>query len=228
MKELAENEEITAIMSMHTGAQYIFVPFSDTVSKRIRRRHDTTRKQISLANVMWAASDGFFTGTGVVYDMNDYTADGTMTDWMAGKLNVPYAITFEMYGTPGDLANCFEQFNPPGNMVKSTLERIHDMYSAAFLYLIHKVLKPSHNFVPLNNRWFLMNHTRIHPFSTSRPNALKFFPPTTSPGEGHCASARLCIEFPAQNGARARLGVSPGGGCAGGRSAPGLAHKRSR
>lgn len=148
MKELAENEEITAIMSMHTGAQYIFVPYSDTVSKRIRRRHDTTRKQISLANVMWAASDGFFTGTGVVYDMNDYTADGTMTDWMAGKLNVPYAITFEMYGTPGDLANCFEQFNPPGNMVKSTLERIHDMYSAAFLYLIHKVLKPSHNCTP--------------------------------------------------------------------------------
>jgi hypothetical protein len=139
MKELAENEEITAILSMHTGAQYIFVPYSDTVSKRIRRRHETTRRQISLANVMWAASDGFFTGTGVVYDMNDYTADGTMTDWMAGKLNVPYAITFEMYGTPGDLANCFEQFNPPGNMVQSTLERIHGMYSAAFLYLIHMV-----------------------------------------------------------------------------------------
>lgn len=74
--------------------------------------------------------------------MNDYTADGTMADWMAGQLNVPYSITFEMFGTPGDLPNCFEQFNPRGNLVQQTLERIHGMYTAAFIHLINEVFGP--------------------------------------------------------------------------------------
>lgn len=164
MKELAEKEEITAILSMHTGAQYIFVPYSDTVSKRIKRRHSTTRKQLTLANVMWAAADGFFAGTGVVYDMNDYTADGTMTDWMAGKLNVPYSITFEMYGTPGDLANCFEQFNPPGDRVQSTLERMHGVYSAAFLHLIDtvQISLATSTSLPLPFYLYLFLHLHLH------------------------------------------------------------------
>ncbi|KAJ1467647.1 hypothetical protein T484DRAFT_1858074, partial [Baffinella frigidus] len=72
----------------------------------------------------------------IVYDKNDYTADGTLADFIAVKLKVPYSLTFELYGVPGDLDNCFEQFNPPSADVQQTLARFHGMYPSAVEFLI--------------------------------------------------------------------------------------------
>jgi hypothetical protein len=47
-----------------------------------------------------------------VYESNDYTADGTMADYVAGVLQVPYVFILEVFGVLGDLPNCFQQFNP--------------------------------------------------------------------------------------------------------------------
>ncbi len=112
VRDVANRYGIDAYLSMHTGAQFIFVPYSDTKSKLIQRRHPTTEAQLQLSSKIWSATAGFFTGLGIVYELNDYTADGTIADYLAGSLSVPVSLTFELYGVPGDLPNCFEQFNP--------------------------------------------------------------------------------------------------------------------
>eukprot|EP00292_Cryptomonas_paramecium_P020550 CAMPEP_0113675460 /NCGR_PEP_ID=MMETSP0038_2-20120614/8029_1 /TAXON_ID=2898 /ORGANISM="Cryptomonas paramecium" /LENGTH=173 /DNA_ID=CAMNT_0000592239 /DNA_START=57 /DNA_END=574 /DNA_ORIENTATION=+ /assembly_acc=CAM_ASM_000170 len=85
---------------------------------------------------MWAASEGFFTGEGVVHEMNDYSADGTIADYMAGVLHVPFVLTFELYGSPGDLPSCFVQFNPSSARLDATLRRFHPMYKAGFMHIL--------------------------------------------------------------------------------------------
>jgi hypothetical protein len=68
----------------------------------------------------------------VVYDKNDYTADGTLADALSDS--VPYALTFELFGVPGDLPNCFAQFNPPNDEAitqtcfdqKTVFDRCHE------------------------------------------------------------------------------------------------------
>ena len=85
--------------------QFIFVPYSDTESKKRKRRHSTTEIQIQLSSSLWysvyllywykstnsdaegggrSAAAGFFSGLGIVYELNDYTADGTIADYIAG------------------------------------------------------------------------------------------------------------------------------------------------
>eukprot|EP00960_Hanusia_phi_P069474 767097-Hanusia_phi.AAC.3 len=164
---------------MHTGAQFVFIPYSDTKVKddgkgeeggvvvvikgaggagggggvgvgvgsrrwrRISRRRGggsggrvlLNSSVLSLSyqnesirthknNFRWlAATGGFFSGLGIVYEMNDYTADGTIADYMGGKRGVAYSLTFELYGKPGDLANCFEQFNPDNSDLNRVLDQ---------------------------------------------------------------------------------------------------------
>ena len=136
VRDVAVKFAIDAYMSMHTGAQFIFVPYSDTRSKKEKRRHETTDSQLQLAGKMYSATAGFFTGLGIVYEMNDYTADGTIADYFAGVLKVPVSLTFELYGVPGDLPNCFEQFNPPADKIAETLTTFHPAYVAAMKWLV--------------------------------------------------------------------------------------------
>ena len=136
IKDIVRAHNVGAYFSLHTGARFIFVPYGDSESKRLRRRPDNVWQQLHLASVMWAAAGGFFTGLGVVAEENEYTADGTIADYLAGVVNVPYSLTFELYGEIGDLSNCFVQFNPDGVDLQDTLERFHPMYMAAFEYLV--------------------------------------------------------------------------------------------
>jgi hypothetical protein len=46
----------------------------------------------------------------------------------AGALNIPITLTFELYGVPGDLPNCFEQFNPDSARLHETLTLVHVVY----------------------------------------------------------------------------------------------------
>lgn len=136
VRDIAKQYGIDAYLSMHTGAQFIFVPYSDTKSKRIQRKHPNTEAQLQLSSQIWSATAGFFTGLGIVYELNDYTADGTIADYLAGSLDVPVSLTFELYGVPGDLPNCFEQFNPPSDKLEETLVQMHPLYKTAMKWLI--------------------------------------------------------------------------------------------
>ena len=54
----------------------------------------------------------------------------------AGALQVPVSLTFELYGAPGDLPNCFEQFNPSSVKVEEILAQFHPIYPAAMRWLV--------------------------------------------------------------------------------------------
>ena len=49
---------------------------------------------------------------------------------------MPVSLTFELYGAPGDLPNCFEQFNPSSVKVEEVLAQFHPIYPAAMRWLI--------------------------------------------------------------------------------------------
>jgi hypothetical protein len=126
-----------AYASLHSGSQVIYTPFSDTMSKSSHRLPSGSAAAVSLAAEMAAQSGNFYTETGVVYEKNDYTADGTVSDWASAVMKVPLVFTFEMFGDPkvGDLPNCFEQFNPASSNVRACVQQ----QLPALLFLLHHV-----------------------------------------------------------------------------------------
>ena len=128
-----------AYVSLHSGSQVIYTPFSDTVSKQSHRLPPDSAVTVKLAADMAAQCGGYYTETGVVYEKNDYTADGTVSDWASAVMKVPLVFTFEMYGDPkvGDLPNCFEQFNPE----TSRLNHLVQQQLPALLHLLQHVAR---------------------------------------------------------------------------------------
>ncbi len=128
-----------AFASLHSGSQVIYTPFSDTESKKTRRLPPDSSVAVALAADMAAQCGGYYTETGVVYEKNDYTADGTLSDWASAMMHVPLVFTFEMFGDPdaGDLANCFQQFNPQSERVSECVQR----QLPALLFLLQHVAR---------------------------------------------------------------------------------------
>lgn len=128
-----------AYASLHSGSQVIYTPYSDTVSKASHRLPPDHAVGVNLAAEMAAQSGGFYTETGVVYEKNDYTADGTLSDWASAVMKVPLVFTFEMFGDPkaGDMSNCFEQFNPETSRVSHCVQQ----QLPALLFLLQHVAR---------------------------------------------------------------------------------------
>ena len=128
-----------AYASLHSGSQVIYTPYSDSVSKRMHRLPSGSASAVNLAVEMAAQSGMFYTETGVVYEKNDYTADGTVSDWASAVMQVPLVFTFEMFGDPkaGDLSNCFEQFNPESAEVSKCVQK----QLPALLFLLRHVAR---------------------------------------------------------------------------------------
>ena len=117
----------------------MYTPFSDTMSKSSHRLPPGSAAAVSLAADMAAQSGKFYTETGVVYEKNDYTADGTVSDWASAVMKVPLVFTFELFGDPraGDLPNCFEQFNPESSKARRCVQQ----QLPALLFLLHHVAR---------------------------------------------------------------------------------------
>ena len=128
-----------AYASLHSGSQVIYTPYSDTRSKASHRLPPSSASAVRLAADMAAQSGSYYTETGVVYEKNDYTADGTVSDWASAVMNVPLVFTFEMFGDPktGDLANCFEQFNPETSKLRQCVQQ----QLPALLFLLRHVAR---------------------------------------------------------------------------------------
>ena len=70
--------------------EYDYELFSDTVSKKTRRRPDNLDSMMELADLMSRATLYRY-AYGMAYQLNEYTADGTVFDYMAGvrKVSLP-------------------------------------------------------------------------------------------------------------------------------------------
>lgn len=134
-RDLTQNNSYDAYFSIHSGEQQLFVPFVDGESKRIKRRRPSTDLELSLVRYAVEGSSGWFHDSGIAYEMNSYSADGTLFDWIAGKLNITYSICAEIWGGPYH-EDCFVQFNPKSEKLLDDLRKIRSMYTRSFEYLI--------------------------------------------------------------------------------------------
>lgn len=130
IKYLAERYHYTSYMSVHSGARALLVPYVDSVSKQLQRTRKSTDHELYIAQYIYDHTDGWYDDVGIGYVMNDYSADGTAADWMAGVMSVPYIITSEIYG---DIHHdCFVQFNSNPSKLQNDLDRIRLTYIRLF------------------------------------------------------------------------------------------------
>ena len=124
----------------------VFVPFVDTKSKASKRRRFTTDLELSLSSFIVENSDGWFRNSGIAYEMNDYAADGSLFDYVAGVRNIPISICAEMWGGPYHEA-CFVQFNPPSSRLAKDLQEMHKFFVSAFegLFQLHMGIRQIHS-----------------------------------------------------------------------------------
>jgi Zinc carboxypeptidase len=128
VRDVAKSLSLTAFISLHSGEQQIFVPFVDTVSKSIRRRRPTTDTEVHIVTQWQQISRGYFRNeSGIAYEYNKYTADGTIFDYMAGVLHVPYVFCIEAYGGEA-VPDCFVQFNPHTQHMPAVRDNLVQLY----------------------------------------------------------------------------------------------------
>ncbi|EDV21753.1 uncharacterized protein TRIADDRAFT_59794 [Trichoplax adhaerens] len=143
--DLTSQYEFDAFFSLHAGIKHIYVPYSDSMSQKIGRKPANIKEQLKLASIMAKSSASKFT-YGHAYDLNDYAADGTVFDYMAGKRNIPFSFAIELWGN-GDNSNkrCFDLFNPHSQDLKAALESIYPIFVAGLTSLIQKKLQRNQN-----------------------------------------------------------------------------------
>ncbi|XP_013379519.1 carboxypeptidase A1 [Lingula anatina] len=135
-KELVSRYRFDAFVSFHSGIRQIYVPFADTRSKSIHRSPENVAAMLQLASKL-SHSTAYKFIYGVANKINQYTADGTIFDYMAGVKKVPFSLAIELWGE-GDHkgAQCFDLFNPPSHALQDVVETLQPMYKALFTYLV--------------------------------------------------------------------------------------------
>ncbi|KAI0211736.1 hypothetical protein LSAT2_003412 [Lamellibrachia satsuma] len=124
-----------AFVSLHSGIRQIYVPFADSVSKQTRHKPGNLNAMLGIAQKMSHATSKKFT-YGIAYHLNDYTADGTIFDYMAGVRKIPFSFAIELWGEVWKHARCFDLFNPTNENLQAEVEQVHPIYEVLFLYLI--------------------------------------------------------------------------------------------
>ncbi|ELT94089.1 hypothetical protein CAPTEDRAFT_227948 [Capitella teleta] len=136
LTDLTLKHKFDAFFSLHSGIRQIYVPFADTESKSMKRLPENVDKMLELADRMSHSTQSRFT-YGLAHQLNEYTADGTIFDYMAGNRKIPFSLAIELWGE-GDRegARCFDLFNPPSEHLHIALRDIHALYQSMFAYLI--------------------------------------------------------------------------------------------
>jgi len=113
LRDAQRDYRYDAYISVHSGEQQLFVPFVDTESRRLQRRRAETAAELAVCDavVRHPHMGGWLRESGLGWQQNDYSADGTLFDYMAGVEHVPRVFCVELYGGPTH-DDCFVQFNP--------------------------------------------------------------------------------------------------------------------
>ncbi|XP_076350829.1 carboxypeptidase A2-like isoform X3 [Tachypleus tridentatus] len=134
--DITKKYSFDAFVSFHSGIREIYVPFADSMSKRLKRKPSNIELMMKLAKEMAEVTDPHFV-YGQAFVVNQYTADGTIFDYMAGIKKIPFSFAVELWGD-GDLPEkqCFDLFNPPNKELLRNLEAVHPMCENLFLNLM--------------------------------------------------------------------------------------------
>eukprot|EP00118_Oscarella_pearsei_P002575 m.10928 g.10928 ORF g.10928 m.10928 type:complete len:414 (+) comp22807_c0_seq2:49-1290(+) len=137
LRNLVSSHSFDAFVSFHSGIRQIYVPFSDSLSKAAKKRHYNEEEELRLAEVIASVvpSNRQFT-YGVGYEVNDYPADGTSFDYMAGRKNIPFSLAIELWGSGDNVkGSCFDIFNPRSADLQHELNAVFPIYEAFFRFL---------------------------------------------------------------------------------------------
>ncbi|XP_078000698.1 carboxypeptidase A4-like [Glandiceps talaboti] len=136
LTELTAKYKFDAFVSLHSGIRQIYVPFADSVSKEEKILPENLDTQLQLAKLMSQVTANTFT-YGIAHELNDYAADGTVFDFMAGVRQIPFSFAIELWGE-GDHkgAKCFDLFNPKSESLQKALVEVHPIYETLFTFII--------------------------------------------------------------------------------------------
>ncbi|XP_070578847.1 carboxypeptidase A4-like [Ptychodera flava] len=136
LTEITAKYKFDVFISLHSGIRQIYVPFADSLSKKEKRVPYNAEAQLELAQLMSQSTPNTFT-YGIAHKLNDYVADGTIFDYMAGVRQIPFSFAIELWGE-GDHkgARCFDLFNPKSEDLQKSLEEVHPIYETLFTFII--------------------------------------------------------------------------------------------
>ncbi|KAK3596488.1 hypothetical protein CHS0354_007394 [Potamilus streckersoni] len=110
---ITEDVAFDLFISFHSGSHHIYVPYADTVSKATGREPENVKQMLELAATLSVATKHGYK-YGKVTKLNEYTADGTIFDYMAGVRKIPFSLAIELWGPFQHIGpSCFDLFNPP-------------------------------------------------------------------------------------------------------------------
>ncbi|KAL3872929.1 hypothetical protein ACJMK2_036102 [Sinanodonta woodiana] len=132
---ITQDVEFDLFISFHSGAQHIYVPYADTVSKATGREPENVQQMLELAATLSVSTKHGYQ-YGKATKLNEYTADGTIFDYMAGVRKIPFSLAIELWGPfQHSGPSCFDLFNPASYSLKKVLEEIHPLYVTLFQYM---------------------------------------------------------------------------------------------
>ncbi|XP_060559062.1 carboxypeptidase A5-like isoform X1 [Ruditapes philippinarum] len=86
-RDLTEQVHFDGFLSLHSGIKQIYIPFADSLSQRTGRAPENIKEMLKLAKEL-SKSTIYKYQYGQAAKLNDYSADGSIFDYMAGRRKV--------------------------------------------------------------------------------------------------------------------------------------------
>lgn len=138
IRSLAMQYNYTASVSVHSGEQQLFTPFVDSTSRELKRRSVNTEIELQIAKyIVDHMPHHWLRNSGQAWAQNDYSADGTIADWLSARAGVKCSFVVELYGTQA-YKDCFVQFNPPPDKLAETLKTMNEFFPLFFQQVIER------------------------------------------------------------------------------------------
>lgn len=135
-RDLTEQVHFDGFLSLHSGIKQIYIPFADSLSQRTGRAPENIKEMLKLAKEL-SKSTIYKYQYGQAAKLNDYSADGSIFDYMAGRRKIPFCYAIELWGPEKHQGpSCFDLFNPPNNRLDIVVSNLYPLYVKFFKYLL--------------------------------------------------------------------------------------------
>lgn len=135
-QDLTRKVQFDGFLSLHSGIKQIYIPFADSVSQDAGRKPVNVNEMRRLAHIL-SNTTVFKYQYGQAMNLNDYSADGTIFDYMAGKRKVPFSYAIELWGPDKHKGpSCFDLFNPPNEKMQIVISNLYPLYVKFINYLL--------------------------------------------------------------------------------------------